>query len=63
MLEKAEDVKKQVKQMISRNEVTWAVPNVPLLLHGNSAELLDAINKSVEKKIEKLKEEKKSAVC
>lgn len=63
MLEKAEDVKKQVKQMISRKEVTWAVPNVPLLLYGNSAELLDAINKSVEKKIEKLKEEKKWAVC
>ena len=52
-------MKKRVKQMISRNEVTWAVPNVPLLLHGNSAQLLEAINESVEKKIEKLKEEKK----
>ena len=45
--------------MISRNEVTWAVPNVPLLLHGNSAQLLEAINEFVEKKIDKLKEEKK----
>ena len=49
--------------MISRNEVTWAVPNVPLLLHGNSAQLLEAINESVEKKIDKLKEEKKWIVC
>ena len=56
-------MKKRVKQMISRNEVTWAVPDVPLLLYGNSAELLDAINKSVEKKIEKLKEEQKWTVC
>lgn len=45
----------QARQLFSQNDITWSIPNVPLLLNSNSLKLLEALNKAVEDKIEQLK--------